>query len=174
MGSRETREGWLLLTFETEVNGDSKRTNERSSFLVVRWACRAGTRDFCSALAAPVGPVQNIFVVTVHYFKSPSPIKLGRQPCCVASSYSVCLCWALCILHSAHIAHVCTQPRIACVSHPIPLSFCLLLSNPSLRESYWSAKIDDISLRPPVEHLCLFLYKGMPFCLFVLRFFVVI
>jgi hypothetical protein len=26
------------------------------------WACRAGTRDFCSALAASVGPVQNIFV----------------------------------------------------------------------------------------------------------------
>jgi hypothetical protein len=29
---------------------------------LVRWACRAGTRDFCSALAALVGPVQNISV----------------------------------------------------------------------------------------------------------------
>jgi hypothetical protein len=28
---------------------------------VVRWACRTGTRDFCSVLAALVGPVQNIF-----------------------------------------------------------------------------------------------------------------
>ncbi len=28
---------------------------------LVRWAYRAGTRDFCSALAALVGPVQNIF-----------------------------------------------------------------------------------------------------------------
>jgi hypothetical protein len=28
---------------------------------LVCWACRAGTRDFCSALAALVGPVQNIF-----------------------------------------------------------------------------------------------------------------
>ncbi len=25
--TRETREGWPLLTVETEVNGDSKRTN---------------------------------------------------------------------------------------------------------------------------------------------------
>ncbi len=32
------------------------------SFLgLVRWACRAGTRDFCPALAALVGPVKNIF-----------------------------------------------------------------------------------------------------------------
>ncbi len=28
---------------------------------MVRWACRAGTRDFCPALAALVGPVQNMF-----------------------------------------------------------------------------------------------------------------
>ncbi len=35
---------------------------------LVLWACRAGTRDFCSALAALVGPVQNIFFLTVHYF----------------------------------------------------------------------------------------------------------
>ncbi len=33
---------------------------------LVRWACRAGTRDFCPALAALVSTVQNIF--TVHYF----------------------------------------------------------------------------------------------------------
>jgi hypothetical protein len=30
---------------------------------LVRWACRAGTR----ALAALVGPVHNIFFLTVHY-----------------------------------------------------------------------------------------------------------
>ncbi len=35
---------------------------------LVRWACRAGTRDFCSALAALVGSVQNICFLTVHYF----------------------------------------------------------------------------------------------------------
>jgi hypothetical protein len=31
---RETREGWPLLTVETEVNGDSKRTNKRGPSLV--------------------------------------------------------------------------------------------------------------------------------------------
>ncbi len=56
--TRETREKWPLLTVETEINGYSNRTNERGPFLV-RWACHAGTRDFCSALATLVGPVQN-------------------------------------------------------------------------------------------------------------------
>ena len=32
--TRETREGWPLLTVETQVNGDSKRTNERGPSLV--------------------------------------------------------------------------------------------------------------------------------------------
>jgi hypothetical protein len=53
----------------------------KGSFL--RWFVRAGTSDFCSALAALVGPVQNIFFLTVHYYSSfdPSPSKLGRHPC---------------------------------------------------------------------------------------------
>jgi hypothetical protein len=37
---------------------------------LVLWVCRAGTRDFCSALAALVGSVQNIFPIPVHYFIS--------------------------------------------------------------------------------------------------------
>ncbi len=32
---RETREGWPLLTVETEKNGDSKSTNERGPSMVV-------------------------------------------------------------------------------------------------------------------------------------------
>jgi hypothetical protein len=60
-GNRNTREGWPLMPVETELNGDPKSTNERDPSLVVCWACRAGTRDFCSALAALVGPGQNIF-----------------------------------------------------------------------------------------------------------------
>jgi hypothetical protein len=50
-----------LLTVETEVNGDLKRTNERGPFLVGSSGCRAGTRDFCSALAALDGPVKYFF-----------------------------------------------------------------------------------------------------------------
>ncbi len=64
-GTRETTEGWPLLTVETEVNGDSKRTNESCLFLVGSLGIgRAGARDFCSVLAALVSPVQNIFFLT--------------------------------------------------------------------------------------------------------------
>jgi hypothetical protein len=34
LGPRETREGWLLLTVEAEVNWDSKSTNERGLSLI--------------------------------------------------------------------------------------------------------------------------------------------
>ncbi len=46
VATRETREGWSLLTVETEANGDSSSTFERSPSLVGCWACRAGTIDF--------------------------------------------------------------------------------------------------------------------------------
>jgi hypothetical protein len=36
---RETKERWPLLTVETEVNGDSKGTNERGPFLVGSLNC---------------------------------------------------------------------------------------------------------------------------------------
>ncbi len=53
---------------------------------LVRWACCAGTRDFCPALAALVGPVQNIFSspYTISMPLSLLPNKLGRQTCRVA------------------------------------------------------------------------------------------
>jgi hypothetical protein len=34
VGQRDYREGWLLLTVETEVNGNSKSTNEKGPSLV--------------------------------------------------------------------------------------------------------------------------------------------
>ncbi len=76
---RETREGWPLLNVETEVNGDSKSTNKGVLPWLVRWACRASTRYICSASAALIGPVD-----TISMLLSPSPSKLGRQPCWVA------------------------------------------------------------------------------------------
>jgi hypothetical protein len=60
----ETREGRPLLTVETEVNGASKSTNERVLPWLVRWACRAGTRDFCSALPLLVVQLQYTFLLT--------------------------------------------------------------------------------------------------------------
>ncbi len=43
------------------MDGGSKSTNEKGPSIVARWACRAGTKDFRSALAFPVGLLQNIF-----------------------------------------------------------------------------------------------------------------
>ncbi len=53
---------------------------------LARWACRTSTRDFCSALAAIVGPVQNIFLITVLYFNAfvPSAQEAG-QPAVLGS-----------------------------------------------------------------------------------------
>ncbi len=87
VGTSETSEGWPLLAVETEVNGDSKKTNEKGSFLVVHWAC-ASTRDLCFALAALAGPVQNIL-----YFNSfvPAAQQAGQATVLGRLSLIVCL-----------------------------------------------------------------------------------
>ncbi len=72
--TRETRDEWALLTVETEVNGDSTSTNDRGPFLVGSLGLLCRSREFSSVLAALVGPVQNIFFLTVHYFNSFVPI----------------------------------------------------------------------------------------------------
>ncbi len=53
---------------------------------LVNLACRAGKRDFCSALAALVGQVQSIFSppYTISMPLSLLPKKVGKQPCWVA------------------------------------------------------------------------------------------
>jgi hypothetical protein len=64
-----TREGWPLLTVETEVNGGSKSTNERVPSLVgslCSW-CRYTVCYFYPAFAALVS-LCKIFFLTVHYF----------------------------------------------------------------------------------------------------------
>ena len=61
---------------------------------LVRWACRAGTRDLSPALAALVGPVQNIFFLAVHYFNPFGPIgqQAGQAAVLGRLSLIVCLC----------------------------------------------------------------------------------
>jgi hypothetical protein len=68
--TRQTR-GWPLL------HGDSLSTNERGLSLVglLVLLCRYEIDHFCSALAALVGSVQNVFFLTIHYFKSFVPIR---------------------------------------------------------------------------------------------------
>ncbi len=60
---------------------------------LVRWARRAGTRDFCSALASLVGPVPtNIFFLTVHYFNSFVPIAQPAGQAAVLGHLSLSEC----------------------------------------------------------------------------------
>jgi hypothetical protein len=58
--SRETREGLPLQTVETEANGDSRITYEIFPSLAGFLGSPAGTKEFCPALTALVGPVRNI------------------------------------------------------------------------------------------------------------------
>jgi len=70
ISNRETREGWPLLTVGTEVNGDLKSTNERDPSLV-------------GSLGLPYRYKIFLFCLGCSVFGSPSPSKLGRQPCWV-------------------------------------------------------------------------------------------
>ncbi len=97
LSQRDYREGWPLLTVETEVIGTQRVQLKRVLPWVVHWACRAVTRDFCSALAVLVGPVQNIFFLTVHYFNSFVPIaqQAGQAAVLGRLSLNMCLCSVL-------------------------------------------------------------------------------
>jgi len=60
---------------------------------LVRWVCPAGTRGFCSALAALGGPGQKNFFLAVHYLYSFVPIgqKAGQAAVLGRLSLSKCL-----------------------------------------------------------------------------------
>ncbi len=90
MRPERLEEGWPLLTFETEANGDSGdswSTFERGPSLVGSLGLSI---DFCSALAALVGPEQNIIFLTAHFFtllvpiaqQSGQAVALGRLSLC--------------------------------------------------------------------------------------------
>ncbi len=79
-----------LLTVETEVNGDSKTTNERGPSLVgsLGLSCRYKRFSFC--LGCSSRPRIKYFFPHCAFFLiplSPSPSKRGRQ-----------LCWVFCLL----------------------------------------------------------------------------
>jgi hypothetical protein len=76
---------------------------------MVSWACCAGTRYFCSALAALVRPIQNFIFFTVHYSNAFVPIaqQVGQTAMLGRLSLRVCL-WLrlrnLAVRHSNHSA----------------------------------------------------------------------
>ncbi len=80
----ETREGWSLLTLETEVNGVSKRTNDKVPSLVGS-SCRYN--GFLSCLGCSSQPSTKYDFPSPHTFSlylCSTPSNLGRQACWVA------------------------------------------------------------------------------------------
>jgi hypothetical protein len=66
----ETREGRPLLTAETEVNGDSKSTNEMGPFLVGSLGLSCWYKRFLFCLGCSSRPNIKYFFLTLHYFNS--------------------------------------------------------------------------------------------------------
>jgi hypothetical protein len=59
---------------------------------LVHWACRADTRDFCSALAALVSQVQNIFTAyTISILRFPIAQQAGQAALLGRLSLGMCL-----------------------------------------------------------------------------------
>ncbi len=69
---RETREEWPLLTVETELNGDSKRTNERGPFLVCSFGlpCRYKIFLFCVGGCSSRPSTKYFFFFLKYYINS--------------------------------------------------------------------------------------------------------
>jgi hypothetical protein len=77
------RDGWPLLTVETEVNGASKSTNERGPFLVSLFGSSCRYKRLVSCLGCSGQPSTKYFFPhrTLLQFMSLSPSNLGRQSC---------------------------------------------------------------------------------------------
>ncbi len=56
---------------------------------LVHCACRAGTREFCSDLAALVSPAQNIFFLAIQFFNSFVPIAQQAEQVAVLGRLSL-------------------------------------------------------------------------------------
>jgi hypothetical protein len=85
-GGQRDREGWPLLTVETEVYGDSKRTHESGPFLTKKVGLD------CSTV---FGPVQNFFSspYTISVSLTPIAQQAGQAAVLGRLSLSVCLWW---------------------------------------------------------------------------------
>ncbi len=89
-----------MLTVETEVNGYSKSTNERGPSLAGSLGLSCRNKRFLYRLGCSSWPSIFIFFLTVYPISihlSPSPSKLGRQSCWVASIL-VCVFVSNCLI----------------------------------------------------------------------------
>jgi hypothetical protein len=79
--ARETREGWPLLTVETEVNGDSKSTNERGPSLAGSLGLLCWYKIFLFCLGCSSRPSTKYFFFLTMHFSIPlslSPRQAGH------------------------------------------------------------------------------------------------
>ncbi len=87
---RDYREGWPLLTdcfLKLRWMG-TQRVQMKG--VPVRWSCRY--KRFLSCLGCLVGPFQNVFSLTVHYFNSVVPITQQAGQAVVLSRLSLSMC----------------------------------------------------------------------------------
>jgi hypothetical protein len=72
--TRETREWWPLIIVKTEVNGDSKITNERGPSLVGSLGSLCQCKIFLSSLGCSSRPSTTYIFLPVNYFNSFVPV----------------------------------------------------------------------------------------------------
>ncbi len=88
LSSRETRDGWPLLSVETEAKGTQRVHMKGVLPWLVGWARRSGTRSYCPASAATVSAVQNIFIY-IYFFLTAAASWAGSR---AASPFSQYMC----------------------------------------------------------------------------------
>ncbi len=80
---------------------------------LVRWAYHSGTKIFCPALAALVGPVQNMLFLSPHTISlhlSPIAQPVGQAVVLHRLSLNMCLWWEMSVLFS--LSSTCLQIRL--------------------------------------------------------------
>jgi hypothetical protein len=128
---RETREGWPLLTVETEVDENSKGTNERGTFMVGSLGLSCRYKKFLLRLGCTSRPSTKYFFPHYTHFNSFVPLvqQAGMQPCWVA-------CNSVYISDLANIIG-CTSrpstkyffPHYTCADQPCIFSWPMVISN---------------------------------------------
>ncbi len=119
--TRETREGWPLLTVVTEANGDSRTKHEMDPVLG-RFEAWQYNR-FLSCLGCSGWPSAKYFFPqpkTISLHLSPLPSKMGRQSCLVACFLILCIWyiqWAFCFI-------VCTTLQDPVEAKTVFISLC--------------------------------------------------
>jgi hypothetical protein len=87
---------------------------------LVRWTRRAGTIDFCHALAALVSPVQNIIFLTSTFYSPGQAGVLGRLSLCQLSM----------TFTNLHTVFLTNFDRYAVATKDIPVGSTLLVEQP--------------------------------------------